>query len=87
MFLCLPAKPRASRLATLACALLSAAPAAAQSTRPDASALDTVVVRGLQPTSLPTHVPTTVETITGDEVREKINAIDAEARVARTAWS
>jgi iron complex outermembrane receptor protein len=75
---CPPAKPRASRFAALACTLLSAAPAAAQSTHPDASALDTVVVRGLQPTSLPTHVPTTFETITGDEVRQKINATDAE---------
>ena len=70
-----PAKPRVSRLSALVCALLSATPAVAQTT---ATELDTVVVRGLQPTSLPTSVPTTIEGITGADVRTKINATDAE---------
>lgn len=40
--------------------------------------LDKVQVRGLQPTSLPVHIPTTIEGITGEEVRTRINASDAE---------
>lgn len=43
-----------------------------------ARTLDKVIVRGLQPTSLPTHLPTTIEGISGDEVRERINTTDAE---------
>lgn len=43
-----------------------------------ARVLDEIVVRGLQPTSLPTHIPTTIESISGDEVRDRINATDAE---------
>ncbi|WP_257387304.1 TonB-dependent receptor [Tahibacter caeni] len=37
-----------------------------------------VKVLGLQPTSLPTQIPTTMEGITGAEVVEKINATDSE---------
>ncbi|MBA2237544.1 MAG: TonB-dependent receptor plug domain-containing protein, partial [Lysobacter sp.] len=37
-----------------------------------------VRVHGLQPTSLPTRIPTTVESIAREEIQEKINATDAE---------
>ncbi|MGY3265752.1 TonB-dependent receptor [Lysobacter sp. HA35] len=40
--------------------------------------LGTVHVRGLQPTSLPTRLPTTVEGVTGAQVMRTINATDAE---------
>jgi len=74
------AMPRASRMAcAIAAALLSlsCAPAAAG----DADSiltLDKLQVRGLQPTSLPLHIPTTSEGITGEQVRERINATDAQ---------
>ena len=40
--------------------------------------LGTVTVTGTQPTSLPTQIPTTIEGITGKQVEETINAVDAE---------
>ena len=40
--------------------------------------LDRVVVRGLQATSLPTRIPTTVEGITHDEIVDRVNATDAQ---------
>jgi len=40
--------------------------------------LDPVTVTGPRPSSLPTEIPTTIETITGEQVRETINATDAE---------
>jgi iron complex outermembrane receptor protein len=40
--------------------------------------LGTVTVLGTRPTSLPTHIPTTIEGITADEIADKINATDAE---------
>jgi iron complex outermembrane receptor protein len=40
--------------------------------------LGTVTVIGVRPTSLPTQIPTTIEGITGDDVKEKINAVDSE---------
>jgi iron complex outermembrane recepter protein len=40
--------------------------------------LGTVVVTGRRPSSLPTQIPTTIEGITGDEIRVTINATDAE---------
>jgi len=43
-----------------------------------AAMLDVIRVRGLQPTSLPTHIPTTTAGITGAEVIDTINATDAE---------
>lgn len=39
--------------------------------------LGTVTVTGLQPTSLPTQIPTTIEGIRSDEIDRKINAIDS----------
>ncbi len=44
----------------------------------DLRLLDMIVVRGLQPSSLPMRIPTTVEGVTGDEVRATVNATDAE---------
>jgi iron complex outermembrane recepter protein len=40
--------------------------------------LGTVTVSGTQPTSLPTQIPTTIEGITGKQVEETVNAVDAE---------
>ncbi len=40
--------------------------------------MGTVIVTGKHPTSLPTQIPTTIETITGDEIARGINASDAE---------
>jgi iron complex outermembrane receptor protein len=40
--------------------------------------LDRVFVRGLQATSLPTRIPTTVEGVTHDEIVDRINASDAQ---------
>lgn len=40
--------------------------------------LGTVVITGTQPTSLPTNIPTTVESITGRQIDETINATDSE---------
>lgn len=42
------------------------------------SQLGTVIITGKHPTSLPTQIPTTIETITGDEIARGINASDAE---------
>ncbi|ALK99474.1 TonB-dependent receptor [Massilia sp. WF1] len=40
--------------------------------------LGTVIVTGTRPTSLPTQIPTTIETITGEEIARGVNASDAE---------
>ncbi|MBC7983120.1 MAG: TonB-dependent receptor [Candidatus Obscuribacterales bacterium] len=40
--------------------------------------LERVVVVGTRPTSLPTHIPTTIEGVTGEQVSQTINATDAE---------
>lgn len=40
--------------------------------------LDTVIVTGGRPTSLPAQIPTTIEGITGAQVEERINAFDSE---------
>ena len=45
---------------------------------PGATMLDAVRVRGFQPTSLPTRIPTTTAGITGPEIIDTINASDAE---------
>ncbi|HEX2596102.1 MAG TPA: hypothetical protein VHL61_06555, partial [Luteimonas sp.] len=45
---------------------------------PRATMLDAVRVRGFQPTSLPTRIPTTTAGITGPEIIDTINASDAE---------
>ena len=63
-------------LAALACCTASQAHDPADT--PPARDLGTVVVTGRQPTSLPTNIPTTVESITGRQIDETINATDAE---------
>ncbi len=40
--------------------------------------LDTVVVRGGRPSSLPLQIPTTIEGITGAQIENRINATDSE---------
>jgi len=40
--------------------------------------LDTVIVTGGRPTSLPAQIPTTIEGITGAQVEDRINAVDSE---------
>jgi iron complex outermembrane receptor protein len=40
--------------------------------------LGTVIVTGKHPTSLPTRIPTTIETVTGEDIARGINASDAE---------
>jgi iron complex outermembrane receptor protein len=52
-------------------------PATAQAEAPQREA-GIVVVTGGRPSSLPTHIPTTIESITGAEVERKINATDSE---------
>jgi iron complex outermembrane receptor protein len=44
----------------------------------DDTHLDTVIVTGGRPTSLPAQIPTTIEGITGAQVEERINAFDSE---------
>ncbi|NBY17592.1 MAG: Plug domain-containing protein, partial [Betaproteobacteria bacterium] len=40
--------------------------------------LGVVVVTGTNPSSMPTYIPTTMESITGREVEDRINATDSE---------
>jgi iron complex outermembrane receptor protein len=40
--------------------------------------MDTVIVTGGRPTSLPAQIPTTIEGITGKQVEDRINAFDSE---------
>jgi iron complex outermembrane receptor protein len=68
------AMPRASRLALALVAALSCGAARADETHE----IGGVTVRGQQPSSLPINIPTTSEGITGEELRERINALDAE---------
>lgn len=73
--------------APAATALLWPALAAAQVAAPsadvaplvaDARTLDRIVVTGSRPATLPTQIPTTLETITGRQIEQTINATDAE---------
>jgi iron complex outermembrane receptor protein len=75
----LPAEAAASAAASAPASpsTTTATTAAAGSNRPQKS-LGVVVVTGSRPTSLPTHIPTTIESITGAQVAETINATDAE---------
>jgi iron complex outermembrane receptor protein len=70
----------ASRLRVLAPTLLAAAMSAAfaQELPSQERQLGTVIVTGNRPTSLPTQIPTTIETVTGEEIARGINASDAE---------
>jgi iron complex outermembrane receptor protein len=66
-------------------ALAAAMSTAFAQTAPDADAaggqtrqLGTVIVTGKHPTSLPTRIPTTIETVSGEDIARGINASDAE---------
>jgi iron complex outermembrane receptor protein len=63
--------------AVVAMALPFTAGAQAEQGAPDRE-LGTVTVIGRRPSSLPTQIPTTIEAITGADVRVRINATDAE---------
>jgi iron complex outermembrane receptor protein len=75
MFRTTHAMPRASRLAL---ALVAALACGAASADDDTHEIGGVTVRGQQPSSLPINIPTTSYGIDGEELRERINAIDAE---------
>jgi iron complex outermembrane receptor protein len=59
-------------------ALAQNAPDPQKSNSSQVRQLGTVVVTGNRPTSLPTQIPTTIETITNDDIARSINATDAE---------
>ena len=40
--------------------------------------MEVVMIDGSRPTSLPTQIPTTIEGITGEQIEDRINAIDSE---------
>jgi iron complex outermembrane receptor protein len=66
------------RRACAAGLLLAALPACALADHVAPKKLDTVVINGGRPTSLPTQIPTTIEGITGEQVEDRINATDSE---------
>jgi iron complex outermembrane receptor protein len=68
---------RHHRLALAALAALACLGAQARAGELPAQ-LDTVIVTGGRPTSLPAQIPTTIEGITGAQVEERINAFDSE---------
>jgi iron complex outermembrane recepter protein len=68
-------RQRHHRLGGIALAALACAHAHADDGR---TQLDTVIVTGGRPTSLPAQIPTTIEGITGAQVEERINAFDSE---------
>ena len=73
-------------LALLAASAWPALPAGAEAAPPaeaDAAparnkSLGVVTVAGSQPTSLPTHIPTTIEGLTREEIDTRVNATDSE---------
>ncbi len=75
----LPARGR-RRHACATCALLAAMPAAraADAPAPVAAELERVTVTAARPTTMPIEIPTTIESITGEQVQKSINATDAE---------
>jgi iron complex outermembrane receptor protein len=60
------------------CVPLGHAAEAASADDSPIKSLGVVVVRGSQPTSLPTQIPTTIEGVRGEDVARTINATDAE---------
>src|SRR6185436_19288537 len=82
--------PRANVLAALACAPLAShaeapppAAVAADSADPLGAATPTrslgvVSVTGARPTSLPSQIPTTTESVTREQIERTVNATDAE---------
>jgi iron complex outermembrane receptor protein len=70
-----------SRSASLGTALVAVWPLAAAAQVPEVAPdrdLGTVTVLGRRASSLPTQIPTTIEGISGADVRVRINATDAE---------
>ena len=65
------------RLKPLA-AMLAAAGIAASAQAQTEKVMDTVTVNGGRPSSLPTQIPTTIESITAQQIEERINAFDSE---------
>lgn len=57
---------------------LAAIPAPAYADHGTPKTLDTVIINGGRPTSLPTRIPTTIEGITARQLEDGINAIDSE---------
>jgi iron complex outermembrane receptor protein len=64
--------------AAMSTALAQDAPDPGQSAGGQQRQLGTVIITGNRPTSLPTQIPTTIETVTGEEIARGINASDAE---------
>ncbi len=64
--------------AAAASTVLAALPALAHDPEGPERASGIVVITGNRPSSLPTHLPTAMESITGAEVETKINASDSE---------
>jgi iron complex outermembrane recepter protein len=58
--------------------ILSAGAWAQSSPEAPVKTLGTITVTGVQPTSLPTQIPTTIEGVTGKQVEQTINATDSE---------
>jgi iron complex outermembrane receptor protein len=71
-------------LAALACLAASHTPGSSLAAAADDNPADTtrsvgvVVITGVQPSSLPTHIPTTIEGISAAEISRSINASDSE---------
>jgi iron complex outermembrane receptor protein len=58
--------------------LAGALPACALADHVPPKKLESVVISGGRPTSLPTQIPTTIEGITGEQIEDRINATDSE---------
>ncbi len=71
-----PPAARACSIVSIASLAWFALPAVAQETAPER--LDRVTVTGPRPSSIPTEIPTTTESITRDQIDTRINATDAE---------
>ncbi|MEP7312990.1 MAG: TonB-dependent receptor [Pseudomonadota bacterium] len=66
-------------IATALCGYCVLSVAATQDLAPPAAAeLNTVIVTGKEPTSLPWAIPTTIESLAAEQIAQKINATDAE---------
>ncbi|MBL8351430.1 MAG: TonB-dependent receptor [Burkholderiaceae bacterium] len=77
----MPRFPSRQRALALAAASLGPALQAQTTLAADTSptrASGVVVVTGVQPSSLPTRIPTTIESVTRDEIERTINASDSE---------
>ncbi len=76
---CLATAARASRwLFTVACTATCTFCLAQTAPEPNPTRLDRVTVIGTRPSSLPTEIPTTLMSLTGADIAQTINAVDAE---------